>query len=64
MYLVIPTVAVLKAGDHVPVIGVVLFELVGKADGVVAPLQSGPTCVNVGVTWSTISTSIVAEPAH
>ncbi len=47
-----------------PVIGVVLLEEAGNAVGVVAPLHKGPTGAKVGVTWSTISTSIVAVVAH
>ncbi len=47
-----------------PVIGVLLVELVGKADGTVAPTHRGPTCVKVGVISGVITTSIVVVPAH
>ena len=40
-------VVLFKAGAQVPVIGVVLVELVGKAANA-APLQIGATCVKVG----------------
>ena len=49
VYVVVPSVAVLNAGDQVPVIGVVFVELVGRAAGVVAFRHSGPTWVNVGI---------------
>ncbi len=41
--------AVLKAGDHVPVTGVVLVELVGTDVAVPAIYHVGITCVAVGV---------------
>ncbi len=51
----------LIAGDHVPVMPFV--ELVGRA-GIVAPLQYGPTAVNVGVRLGSISISSVVVVAH
>ena len=59
-----PAVAVLKAGDQVPVIGVLFVDDVGSADGTVAPTHSGPTCAKVGVISGVITTSMVVVPAH
>ncbi len=47
VYTVVPGVAVLKAGDHTPVM--LLLEVVGSAVGVAASLHSGPTGSKVGV---------------
>jgi predicted peroxiredoxin len=64
VYVCIPTVDVLIVdGDHVPVIGGVLLELVGKVPGV-AFWQYGPNCVNVGVTGAVIVMVIVVVVAH
>ena len=49
------------AGLHVPVIP--LVDDAGSA-GAVLFWQSGPICVNVGVTWLVITTSIVATLPH
>ncbi len=50
------------AGDHVPVMGVVLVELVGRVKD--PPLHIGATWLKVGVTgWFTV-TVIVAVVAH
>ena len=49
------------AGLHVPV--TLLFEVVGKA-GAVLFWQSGPICVNVGVTLLEITILIVAVVPH
>lgn len=61
VYFVVPGVAVLNTGDHVPVIGVLLVELVGSTAGVVAFWQSGPTELNVGVTTGAIITGTVFD---
>ena len=53
-------VAVLIAGDQVPVIP--LFDVVGKVN--VPPLQIAATCVNVGVTDEFTVTVIAAVLAH
>src|SRR5215212_9804221 len=62
VYRVVPAVAVLKAGDQVPVIGVALVEDVGRE--AVAPTHSGPTCVKVGTILSVMVTLMVAISAH
>ena len=59
-----PAVAVLKAGDQVPVIGVLFVDDVGNADGTVAPTHSGPTCAKVGTILSVMVTLMVATSAH
>ena len=50
-----------KAGDHVPVIP--LVDVVGNGDSV-APEQTGPTAVNVGVILELTTIVIVAVVAH
>ena len=43
------------AGDHVPTM--LFVEVVGK-DGILVPLQYGPTCANVGVMFGlTVTTA-------
>jgi hypothetical protein len=49
------------AGLHVPVMA--LLEVPGRA-GAVELRQSGPICVNAGVTNGSITISIVADAAH
>src|SRR6478672_12490108 len=62
VYIELPVVAVLMVkGFHVPVI--LLFDVVGS-DGAADPWHSGPICVNVGVTWFEITTSIVVVEPH
>ena len=57
-------VAVLfKAGDHVPVIGVLFVELVGKALKL-PPEQIAATGLNVGVTFGFTVIVKVAVVAH
>ena len=53
-------VVVLMAGDQVP--SIPLSEVVGSVK--VVPLHTGPTCVNVGVTFGLTVTVIVAVFAH
>jgi hypothetical protein len=48
VYVVVPAVAVLTAGDQVPVIAGMFVELVGNT-GAAAPRQTGATALNVGV---------------
>ena len=48
VYTVIPTDDVLiTSGDHIPVTGIGLFELVAKISGITLR-QYGPNCSNVG----------------
>ena len=62
VYVVVPMVEVLiVAGLHVPVMP--LFEVAGNA-GAVLFWHNGPICVNVGVIWVEITTSIVITVAH
>ena len=62
VYVVVPGVVVLiVAGFHVPVI--LLVEAVGST-GAVVLWQSGPICVNVGVTRLDITMLIVVVVAH
>ena len=58
-----PTVAVLTAGDHVPVIGGVLFELVGKTGGAEF-WQTGTMLANVGVIRGLTVTFKTCGSAH
>ena len=61
-YVVVPNVDVLMvAGFHVPAIP--LLDIVGKA-GAVAFWQSGPICMNVGVTCDVITIFMVVTAAH
>ena len=62
VYVVVPSVDVLMvAGFHVPAIP--LLDVVGRA-GAVAFWQSGPICMNVGVTCDVITIFIVVTAAH
>jgi hypothetical protein len=64
VYVCIPTVEVLIVdGDHVPMIGGELVELVGKVPGV-SFWQYGPNCVNVGVTGAVMVMIMVVVVAH
>ena len=57
-----PTVAVdMVAGDQVPANP---LSEVGGRPGAVLFWQSGPICVNIGVTCAVISISMVAVVAH
>jgi hypothetical protein len=62
VYVVVPAVIVLMvAGLHVPVMP--LFDVEGNS-GATAPTQSGPICVNTGVTCRSTVIMIVVVLAH
>ena len=62
--MVIPALAVfIVAGDHVPIIGVVLFEAAGKL-GAAAFKHNGPIDAKVGVTGASTVMLRVVEIAH
>jgi hypothetical protein len=64
VYVVIPATAVFTtAGLQVPLIGLVLFEVLGSV-GAVAFIQSGPIVLKVGITLGSTVILKVAVVAH